>query len=280
MSFQFWFFAIVMLIMATAFVAIPLKDGRPLFATPIAVTALLVPLTAIALYVLLGSPAAVIAATAQRQYDTQGTASAASDRPAPSQSSVASLVDGLRDRLENEPDDASGWLLLAQSYEHLGRRDEALAAYAHAQSLGKTDAKFEALLPGANAATQVSAVESGPAVRGRVVLAAEAATLVRPDDTVFIFAKQSAQDRMPVMALRRSVADLPIDFALTDREMMVPGTLLADFEELLVMARVSRNGSAADTSAGLEAWSQPVLPADGGTIELTIGAASQSRKDN
>jgi tetratricopeptide (TPR) repeat protein len=280
MSFQFWFFAIVMLIMATAFVAIPLKDGRPLFATPIAVTALLVPLTAIALYVLLGSPAAVIAATAQRQYDTQGTASAASDRPAPSQSSVASLVDGLRDRLENEPDDASGWLLLAQSYEHLGRRDEALAAYAHAQSLGKTDAKFEALLPGANAATQVSAVESGPAIRGRVVLAAEAATLVRPDDTVFIFAKQSAQDRMPVMALRRSVADLPIDFALTDREMMVPGTLLADFEELLVMARVSRNGSAADTSAGLEAWSQPVLPADGGTIELTIGAASQSRKDN
>jgi tetratricopeptide (TPR) repeat protein len=280
MSFQFWFFAIVMLIMATAFVAIPLKDGRPLFATPIALTALLVPLTAIALYVLLGSPAAVIAATAQRQYDTQGTASAASDRPAPSQSSVASLVDGLRDRLENEPDDASGWLLLAQSYEHLGRRDEALAAYAHAQSLGKTDAKFEALLPGANAATQVSAVESGPAVRGRVVLAAEAATLVRPDDTVFIFAKQSAQDRMPVMALRRSVADLPIDFALTDREMMVPGTLLADFEELLVMARVSRNGSAADTSAGLEAWSQPVLPADGGTIELTIGAASQSRKDN
>jgi len=280
MSFQFWFFAIVMLIMATAFVAIPLKDGRPLFATPIALTALLVPLTAIALYVLLGSPAAVIAATAQRQYDTQGTASAASDRPAPSQSSVASLVDGLRDRLENEPDDASGWLLLAQSYEHLGRRDEALAAYAHAQSLGKTDAKFEALLPGANAATQVSAVESGPAIRGRVVLAAEAATLVRPDDTVFIFAKQSAQDRMPVMALRRSVADLPIDFALTDREMMVPGTLLADFEELLVMARVSRNGSAADTSAGLEAWSQPVLPADGGTIELTIGAASQSRKDN
>jgi tetratricopeptide (TPR) repeat protein len=280
MSFQFWFFAIVMLIMATAFVAIPLKDGRPLFATPIAVTALLVPLTAIALYVLLGSPAAVIAATAQRQYDTQGTASAASDRPAPSQSSVASLVDGLRDRLENEPDDASGWLLLAQSYEHLGRRDEALAAYAHAQSLGKTDAKFEALLPGANAATQVSAVESGPAIRGRVVLAAEAATLVRPDDTVFIFAKKSAQDRMPVMALRRSVADLPIDFALTDREMMVPGTLLADFEELLVMARVSRNGSAADTSAGLEAWSQPVLPADGGTIELTIGAASQSRKDN
>jgi hypothetical protein len=280
MSFQFWFFAIVMLIMATAFVAIPLKDGRPLFATPIAVTALLVPLTAIALYVLLGSPAAVIAATAQRQYDTQGTASAASDRPAPSQSSVASLVDGLRDRLENEPDDASGWLLLAQSYEHLGRRGEALAAYAHAQSLGKTDAKFEALLPGANAATQVSAVESGPAIRGRVVLAAEAATLVRPDDTVFIFAKQSAQDRMPVMALRRSVADLPIDFALTDREMMVPGTLLADFEELLVMARVSRNGSAADTSAGLEAWSQPVLPADGGTIELTIGAASQSRKDN
>jgi hypothetical protein len=280
MSFPFWVFAIVMLIAATGFIAIPLKDGKPLFATPIALTALLVPLIAVGLYVLLGSPAAVIAASAQQQRGTPGIASAANDQQARSQSSVAGLVDGLRNRLENEPDDAGGWLLLAQSYEHLGRHDEAIAAYAHAQSLGKTDAQFEALLLGANATTQVPAVESGSAIRGRVALSADFTARVRPEDTVFIFAKKSAQDRMPVVALRKTVADLPFDFALTDKEVMVPGTRLADFEELLVMARVSRNGSAADTSAGLEAWSQPVSPANSRIIELTIGAASPSRNDN
>ncbi|MDH3431888.1 MAG: hypothetical protein OEQ14_17955 [Gammaproteobacteria bacterium] len=264
MSFLFWVFAVVMLIAATGFIAIPLRNGRPLFATPIAFTALLVPLSAVGLYALLGSPVASIA----------------NESPARSQSSVASLVDGLRDRLRHEPDDAGGWLLLAQSYKHLGRQDEALAAYAHARSLGETDVNFEALLPGQNGARQSPVIDQGPAIRGRVALAPNATTLVRPDDTVFIFAKQSSHDRMPVLALRRSAADLPIDFVLTDREMMVPGTHLTDFEELLVMVRVSRNGTAADTSAGLEAWSQPISPVNGKSMELTIEAASQSGNDD
>lgn len=276
MSFLFWSFAIAMLIAATAIVVIPLKTNRPFFATPVAYIALLVPLASVGLYALLGSPNAVIAAAAEHASDNYGTPSAANDQRARSQGSIASLVDGLRARLENNPDDAGGWLLLAQSYQHLGRHDEALAAYVRAQALGKTDEKFEAQLLGAKLAPQMTTVESGPAIRGRVALATDAAAQVRPEDTVFIFAKKSAHDRMPVVALRKSAADLPIEFALTDKEVMVPGMHLTDFDALLVTARISRSGNSADISDGLEAWSEPVSPVDGREIELTIAANSQS----
>ena len=54
---------------------------------------------------------------------------------------------GLSWMLEN-PDDAGGWLLLAQSYRHLNRADEARDAYAAAVKLGRSDANLEAWLAG------------------------------------------------------------------------------------------------------------------------------------
>ena len=57
--------------------------------------------------------------------------------------SVASLVDGLANRLHENPDDAGGWLLLAKSYQHLDRADDARLAYRRAKALGKTDDAIE-----------------------------------------------------------------------------------------------------------------------------------------
>jgi cytochrome c-type biogenesis protein CcmH len=71
-----------------------------------------------------------------------------------STASIASLTQDLSDSLQEQPDDASGWLLLARSYEHLGRRDEALVALNRARDLGKTDAEFEMTLMGENPSPQ------------------------------------------------------------------------------------------------------------------------------
>jgi cytochrome c-type biogenesis protein CcmH len=59
---------------------------------------------------------------------------------------VESLLTGLEQRLERESEDGKGWLLLAKSYEHLGRIDEAIAAYARARELGKSDLLLESRL--------------------------------------------------------------------------------------------------------------------------------------
>ncbi|MDH3546821.1 MAG: hypothetical protein OEN22_06960, partial [Gammaproteobacteria bacterium] len=145
MSSLHWFTTAAMLLAAIGFVAIPLRTGKRPLAAPVVLVALLVPLTAVGFYALLGSPHSV---TVDKARDKHNTVWSSNDKSGRAFGSVASLVDGLRTRLEREPDDAGGWLLLAQSYDHLGRRAEAIDAYKRAQSLGKTDLDFEARLFG------------------------------------------------------------------------------------------------------------------------------------
>lgn len=280
MSFVFLSLTLLMLVTATAFIVMPFKIGRPILASPAALLVVFVPLGAVALYALLGSPDAMTAETSLRKSTAHTVRKSEGGEEKRSYGSVASLVDGLRDRLDAEPDDAGGWLLLAKSYQHLGRDAEALEAYVRAQALGKSDPDLEASLLGASPAASASAVDSGPALRGRVELSPEAESLVQPDDTVFVFAKESPEHRMPVVALRKRVSDLPLDFVLTDKEMMVPDSSLGDFAELVITAKVSRSGNASDDSQGLEAWSEPVSPLANSRIQLVIAAKSQDKDDS
>ena len=57
--------------------------------------------------------------------------------------SFESLVERLSESLQNEPDDAGGWMLLARAYEHQGRREEALVALDRARDLGMTNTELE-----------------------------------------------------------------------------------------------------------------------------------------
>lgn len=50
--------------------------------------------------------------------------------------SIEEVTARLAARLEREPGDAGGWVLLAQSYDYLGRKDEAAKARARAEALG------------------------------------------------------------------------------------------------------------------------------------------------
>jgi cytochrome c-type biogenesis protein CcmH len=54
--------------------------------------------------------------------------------------SVPSLIDGLESRLASEPDNASGWALLAQSYAFVGNTDGANEAMRRAVDLGLDEA--------------------------------------------------------------------------------------------------------------------------------------------
>lgn len=61
------------------------------------------------------------------------------DHPA-KEESVDVLLDGLLSRLQAEPDDVEGWVLLAKSYQYLGRSSESKEAFVTAQKLGYTGA--------------------------------------------------------------------------------------------------------------------------------------------
>ncbi len=50
--------------------------------------------------------------------------------------SVGSLLAGLENRLQEQPDDLKGWSLLAQSYAFVGRMEDAYSAIDRAVALG------------------------------------------------------------------------------------------------------------------------------------------------
>ena len=261
MSAIFWVATIVMAVLAFSFVASPLIANRR--RTGLVGIAVVLPLFAAGLYWYVGSPQA---------------ASAAGPKPAPVRSerraaaatnesigSVASMVDGLANRLKDDSDDGKSWLLLARSYEHLKRYPEARDAYAKAVALGEYD---EAL---ARLSESPAAVESVPAqVFGNLQISEESKALVLPTDTVFIFARAVGGPPMPVAVLQRPASELPLDFLLNDAQAMSAEVKLSNFEQVIVTARISRSGIATDALRDLEAVSDPIVVAENPHLNLTI----------
>lgn len=89
------------------------------------VLVLALPLLGAALYWKLGSPAALV--------DDAGAPSV------PTASEMTALVDRLAERMRQNPEDLTGWLLLARSQGALGRHPESAAAYAQADRLAPND---------------------------------------------------------------------------------------------------------------------------------------------
>jgi cytochrome c-type biogenesis protein CcmH len=181
--------------------------------------------------------------------------------------SVTSLLAGLEARLQENPDDAKGWLLLAKSYDHLGRSAEASEAYEKAAALGMTDATLESRL-GATNSTEAPASTSGE-IRGSVSVADTVAASVEASDTVYVVAK-SEGNPMPLAVLRRSATELPFDFVLSDANSMVQGAGISDAGKVIVSARLSKVGDALNAPAKFGASSVAIDPDSAGDLHLVI----------
>jgi cytochrome c-type biogenesis protein CcmH len=119
---------VVMTIVALSFLLKPLAGAERRALS--VVLAIALPAFATGVYLSLGSPGVASA------YPNATTAVVADNRPMAG--SISSLVEGLAARLEENPEDSKGWLLLAKSYEQLNRPDDARYAYARAAALGET----------------------------------------------------------------------------------------------------------------------------------------------
>jgi hypothetical protein len=252
----FWAATIVMAVVAFGFVALPLLRNKR--KNVLLVVAIALPLVAAGLYMTLGSP------TANSVGETVSQAAPIKDKLG----SVASMVEGLAQRVEEDPNDGENWLLLARSYKYLNRGEEAIDAYGKAAVLGQVDAELAALAELGTSDTTTPS--SGAQILGNVSIAATALDVVTPTDTVFIFAKAVDGPPMPIAVLRRPVADLPIDFRLNDSQSMTAGMKLSDFEQVIVTARVTRSGDATVALQGLEANSGLIHVADNQHLNLII----------
>jgi len=237
---------------------------------PYLAAALLVPVLAIVIYAVTGDPDSADAGPG-----TMPPAATRSQPPASKQDGiapVANLVDGLAARLEHEPDDAGGWLLLAKSYRHLDRREDARSAYLKARDLGRIDADLEAYLDGAAAMPAAAAASAAPAVSGRVSIAGDKAGELDGADTVFIVARAASGSPVPLAVVRTTVADLPFEFRMTDADAMVAGNNLSSAGSIVVSAKVSAEGDAMRTLPGFDVVSDPFDAGESRYLELELGS--------
>src|SRR5690349_4664585 len=98
----------------------------------IVVLVAIVPVASVLMYQLLGTPAAITARAP------------AAEHPQFSQDDVRAMVDKLAQRMQSNPDDPKGWILLARSYAAMGRFAESSNAFAEAAKRTPDDAQLYA----------------------------------------------------------------------------------------------------------------------------------------
>ncbi len=94
-----------------------------------------IPIGVVAFYFVVGNPKALSSSV-----PTAGMAPATQPGGPMSDQQVAANVDKLAKRLEQNPNDAQGWLMLARSYTSMERFAEAASAYERATALNPNDA--------------------------------------------------------------------------------------------------------------------------------------------
>ena len=181
--------------------------------------------------------------------------------------SIASLVGGLEERLEMNPDDAQGWLLLAKSYRHLDRPADFSRAYARAIGLGLNEPDLDDYLATVDTASNST---GRTVIRGRVSVAQDLQTELGDDATVFIIARAEAGPATPLAVLRTTVKELPYSFAISDANSMIKSLPLSSVGSIVVSAKISASGDALDTLPAMGASVIPVSVGKSEFVDLTI----------
>ena len=141
---------------------------------------------------------------------------------------------------------------------------------AQAKAPGSGPAQAPGPAPAQGLGVAQKAPVAGPTVRGTVTLSAALKAQAKPEDTVFIFARNAEAgpggNRMPLAIVRKQVKDLPATFTLDDSLAMGPGMGLSSAKQVVVGARISRSGQAMPQSGDLEGLSAAVAVGSQGVV--------------
>ena len=117
-----------------------------------------------------------------------------------------------------------------------------------------------------------AATNSAISVTGTVSLSPALAGKFSPTDTVFILARAAQGPKMPLAVLRKQVKDLPLKFTLDDSMAMQPQLKLSGFDQVVVVARVSKSGTPMAQPGDLQGLSAAVKPGTKG-LNIVIDSA-------
>ena len=194
--------------------------------------------------------------------------------------SIDVLAERLKSRLQTEPDDLNGWVLLAKSYHFLGHKEDANWALSEAKSRG-----YSGDLPEFNQPTKrrdhlhvfspnnqwltdylnqqiaKDERESEPTPNGitsiniGLSINETLRKTVSEDSAIFVFAREENKTGPPLAVRRIAVGELPTMIRLTDKDSIMPTRLLSSAASVIAVARISKTGDAIRQAGDYEALS-------------------------
>ena len=207
--------------------------------------------------------------------------------------SVDVLLVGLKQRLEAQPDDVDGWVLLSKSFYHLDRWEEAEVAFEKARALGYTgdwqplpridtfsqtdsssigfrDYKIQSGKYQAGAAISPAGANTAAGLKLKVSLNPALQKELSPDAAVFVFVREVENPGPPLAVVRKTVGELPFEIALNDSHAMIPSRTISAANNVIAGARISVSGNPERRPGDYEQLSDSI-PADfNETLELVI----------
>jgi len=200
--------------------------------------------------------------------------------------SVDVLLVGLKQRLEAQPDDVDGWVLLSKSYYHLNRLEEANAAFEKAKALGYTGSWQP--LPQIDSFSQNSSssinlrdyrinkdndqagATASAGLKLKVSLNPALQKELSPDAAVFVFVRAVENPGPPLAVVRKTVDQLPFEIALNDSHAMIPSKTISSAKNVIAGARISVSGNPERQPGDYEQLSDSIPANFDKTIELVI----------
>lgn len=106
----------------------------------------------------------------------------------------------------------------------------------------------------------------------QVSLAPELQKSTDPSDTVFIYAQALSGPKMPLAIVRKQVSELPLTVSLTDAMAMMPNMKLSNFEQVKLLARISKSGGATQQPGDLIGVIEQVTLTDKSSHKIVINS--------
>jgi len=122
----------------------------------------------------------------------------------------------------------------------------------------------------AEPAPQASTSTESTALQVRVTLAPTLQEKVEPSDKLFVYARATKGPPMPLAIVDKMASELPVTVTLDDSQAMVPAMKLSAFQEVTVLARISKSGSAKLQVGDLQGQVTPVVLSQQAKVEIVI----------
>lgn len=138
--------------------------------------------------------------------------------------------------------------LLSEFPQQQAELSDVIAQTKSASESGEADLSNEqaansALTDQAQSSTSTGSQSEGISISVNVSLSEQIISMTSPSDTVFVFARAKQGPPAPLAVKRLTVGDLPVAVTLSEADAMMPQLTLAQFEEVVLSARVAKSGN-------------------------------------